>query len=157
MRFSTKRRKSPIRTWPGTDQDRSIVQFFRNTHVDFHRVPGKKWILNERVNQTSTTDKMKFKWQLNCHGTLLTSLRAIPVYICTSTPIDRERIFWTRPMSKLAISEGWTVPKLHVWAQFLAKWMVAFNPGLSQISKVFLSKNMHLEHTKKLFSLYSEI
>ena len=35
-----------------------------------------------------------------------------------------------------------------VWAHFLARWMVTFDSGLSQISKVFLSKNMHLEHTK---------
>ena len=37
----------------------------------------------------------------------------------------------------------------HPWARFIERWLIIYNPGLSQIwSKVFLSKNMQLELTK---------
>ena len=50
-------------------------------------------------------------------------------------------------------TSGWSLPvkKIveHPWAWFIERWLIIYNPGLSQIwSKVFLSKNMQLELTK---------
>ena len=89
-----------------------------HTHVDFYRVLGKQWILNEPIISN------ELYWQDESQMTI-----KLPRDLPNITQGHSILYPHLHPLSKLTISK--TIKGLR--AQLLERWMVTFNPGLSQI------------------------